>query len=52
MKDSMCKMCVYFHIGWDMHSNCDKGMVKTDEYKSCEDCCSKYKLKKRMLRVR
>ena len=45
MKDSMCKTCAHYDVGWDMHSRCAKEVVETDEYRSCEEGCPKYKQK-------
>lgn len=43
MTDCICESCVHFHVGWDMHSECSKGVVGTDEYRSCKEGCEKYK---------
>ena len=42
MTDCLCESCLYFYVGWDMHSECEKHVVGMDDYRSCSEGCSKY----------
>ena len=42
MTDCLCKTCLYFHVGWDMHSESAKHVVDVDDYRSCSEGCAKY----------